>query len=115
MRTPARSLHRSHGYARPHELPPAHGKARVRDVASLDGYVDDAAGTLCMPAPRPAVFRHFIDVVAGHAGAIYGRRIYEVMRTCTVANGVRARDRWYREPARLRSIPTKKSRRVVRS
>src|SRR5580765_1446224 len=47
---------------------------------SLDGYVDDAAGTLCMPAPRPALFRHFIDVVAGHAGAIYGRRIYEVMR-----------------------------------
>jgi len=47
---------------------------------SLDGYVDDAAGTLCMPAPRPTLFRHFIDVVAGHAGAIYGRRIYEVMR-----------------------------------
>ena len=33
-----------------------------------------------MPAPGPAVFRHFLDVVAGHAGAIYGRRIYEVMR-----------------------------------
>ena len=47
---------------------------------SLDGYVDDAAGTLCMPPPRPALFRHFIDVVVGHAGAIYGRRIYEVMR-----------------------------------
>lgn len=47
---------------------------------SLDGYVDDAAGTLCMPAPQPALFRHFIDVVSGHAGAIYGRRIYEVMR-----------------------------------
>ena len=47
---------------------------------SLDGYVDDAAGTLCMPPPRPALFRHFIDVVARHAGAIYGRRIYEVMR-----------------------------------
>src|SRR6185295_2435453 len=46
---------------------------------SLDGYVDDAAGTLCMPPPSPVVFRHFIDVVAGHAGAIYGRRIYEVM------------------------------------
>ena len=44
---------------------------------SLDGYVDDAAGTLCMPAPGPAVFRHFLDVVAGHAGAIYGRRIYD--------------------------------------
>jgi dihydrofolate reductase len=47
---------------------------------SLDGYVDDAAGTLCMPRPSPALFRHFIDVVAGHAGCIYGRRIYEVMR-----------------------------------
>jgi dihydrofolate reductase len=46
---------------------------------SLDGYVDDAAGTLSMPPPSPALFRHFIDVVAGHAGAIYGR-IYEVMR-----------------------------------
>ncbi|MGN6111110.1 MAG: dihydrofolate reductase family protein [Kofleriaceae bacterium] len=47
---------------------------------SLDGYVDDAAGTLCMPPPPPAVFRHFIDAVAGQAGAIYGRRIYELMR-----------------------------------
>ncbi len=49
-------------------------------MQSLDGYVDDAAGTLCMPPPGPVVFRHFIDVVAGHAGCIYGRRIYEVMR-----------------------------------
>jgi dihydrofolate reductase len=47
---------------------------------SLDGYVDDAAGSLCMPPPGPAVFRHFVDVVAGQAGAIYGRRIYELMR-----------------------------------
>jgi len=47
---------------------------------SLDGYVDDAAGTLCMPPPGPVLFRHFIDVVAGNAGSIYGRRIYEVMR-----------------------------------
>ena len=49
-------------------------------MQSLDGYVDDAAGTLCMPPPDPVVFRHFVDVVAGHAGAIYGRRIYELMR-----------------------------------
>jgi dihydrofolate reductase len=47
---------------------------------SLDGYVDDTAGTLCMPVPSPTLFRHFLDVVAGHAGAIYGRRIYELMR-----------------------------------
>ena len=49
-------------------------------MQSLDGYVDDAAGTLCMPPPGPTVFRHFVDVVAGHAGAIYGRRVYELMR-----------------------------------
>lgn len=49
-------------------------------MQSLDGYVDDAAGTLCMPPPSPTVFRHFLDVVAGHAGALYGRRIYELMR-----------------------------------
>lgn len=47
---------------------------------SLDGYVDDAAGTLCMPPPQPALFRHFVDTVAGNAGAIYGRRVYELMR-----------------------------------
>ena len=47
---------------------------------SLDGYVDDAAGTLCMPPPGPELSRHFLEVVGGHAGAIYGRRIYEVMR-----------------------------------
>ncbi|MCW5804450.1 MAG: dihydrofolate reductase family protein [Deltaproteobacteria bacterium] len=47
---------------------------------SLDGYVDDVEGTLCMPAPGPVVFRHFIDVVASHTGCIYGRRIYELMR-----------------------------------
>jgi dihydrofolate reductase len=43
---------------------------------SLDGYVDHAA----MPPPSPALFRNFIDVVAGHAGAIYGRRVYELMQ-----------------------------------
>ena len=49
-------------------------------MQSLDGYVDDVAGTLCIPPPGPALFQHFVDVVAGHAGAIYGRRIYELMR-----------------------------------
>jgi dihydrofolate reductase len=47
---------------------------------SLDGYVDDAAGTFPMGPPGPALFRHFVDVVAGHTGCIYGRRIYELMR-----------------------------------
>lgn len=43
---------------------------------SLDGYVDHTA----MPAPSPELFREFVDVVAGHAGAIYGRTLYELMR-----------------------------------
>lgn len=50
-------------------------------MQSLDGYVDDIEGTLTsIPPPGPQVFRHFLDVVASHAGAIYGRRIYELMR-----------------------------------
>jgi dihydrofolate reductase len=55
-------------------LPLARRPPRREDRAS------SSPRTLCMPAPRPTLFRHFIDVVAGHAGAIYGRRIYEVMR-----------------------------------
>ncbi len=43
---------------------------------SLDGYVDHTA----MPAPSPTLFRHFVDQVAGLAGSVYGRRIYEIMR-----------------------------------
>lgn len=42
---------------------------------SLDGYVDHMAF-----GPDPALFRHFIDQVRGVTGALYGRRIYEVMR-----------------------------------
>ena len=42
---------------------------------SLDGYVDHTAFS-----PGPALFRHFIAHVAGLAGSIYGRRMYEVMR-----------------------------------
>jgi dihydrofolate reductase len=49
-------------------------------MQSLDGYVDDAAGGLVLPPPQPVLFRHFTDHVRGLAGALYGRRIYEVMR-----------------------------------
>jgi len=49
-------------------------------MQSLDGYVDDAAGRLALPPPDPALFRHFTDHVRGLADALYGRRIYEVMR-----------------------------------
>ncbi|MEO8882860.1 MAG: dihydrofolate reductase family protein [Devosia sp.] len=42
---------------------------------SLDGYVDHQAF-----APDPVLFRHFIEQVAAQTGALYGRRLYEVMR-----------------------------------
>ena len=42
---------------------------------SLDGYVDHTAF-----APRPKLFRHFVDQVGRLTGSIYGRTMYEVMR-----------------------------------
>jgi dihydrofolate reductase len=42
---------------------------------SLDGYVDHEAF-----APGPALFRHFVELVAGLSGSVYGRRTYEIMR-----------------------------------
>jgi dihydrofolate reductase len=43
---------------------------------SLDGYVDH----MKLGPPVPEAFRHFIELVRGLTGLIYGRRIYEVMR-----------------------------------
>lgn len=41
---------------------------------SLDGYVDHTAFS-----PGPVLFRHFIDQAAEQAGALYGRKLYEIM------------------------------------
>jgi dihydrofolate reductase len=49
-------------------------------MQSLDGYVDDVAGALVLPPPGEALSRHFMDLVRGVAGSLYGRRMYEVMR-----------------------------------
>ena len=43
---------------------------------SLDGYVDH----MKLGPPAPAAFGHFIGLVRGAAGLIYGRRTYEIMR-----------------------------------
>ena len=43
---------------------------------SLDGYVDH----MKLGPPVPAAFHHFIELVRGLTGSIYGRRLYEVMR-----------------------------------
>ena len=42
---------------------------------SLDGYVDH----LKIGPPAPAAFRHFIELVRGLTGLVYGRRTYEIM------------------------------------
>ena len=45
-------------------------------MQSLDGYVDH----MKLGPPSPAVARHFLEVVRGLTGLIYGRRMYEIMR-----------------------------------
>lgn len=43
---------------------------------SLDGYVDH----MQIGPPGPAVFHHFIEWARSLKGAVYGRRMYEIMR-----------------------------------
>jgi len=43
---------------------------------SLDGYVDH----MKLGPPAPAAFRHFLELVRGATGLLYGRRTYEIMR-----------------------------------
>jgi len=43
---------------------------------SLDGYVDH----MKLGPPASEAFRHFVELVRGVTGFIYGRRIYEIMR-----------------------------------
>jgi len=43
---------------------------------SLDGYVDHME----LGPPGPALSRHFMDQARGLTGAVYGRRMYEIMR-----------------------------------
>jgi dihydrofolate reductase len=42
---------------------------------SLDGYVDH----MKIGPPRPALFRHFLELARGLTGVVYGRRMYEIM------------------------------------
>jgi dihydrofolate reductase len=46
---------------------------------SLDGYVEDAAGTFSWTEPGEEVFRFVTDLVRPVALALYGRRMYETM------------------------------------
>lgn len=56
------------------------GKLILGMNVSIDGYVDDLGGNLVMGAPSQKHFDYWIETIRGHTGAIYGRRIYELMR-----------------------------------
>jgi dihydrofolate reductase len=43
---------------------------------SLDGYVDHME----IGSPDSVLFRHFVEQARGLTGAVYGRRMYEIMR-----------------------------------
>ena len=43
---------------------------------SLDGYVDH----MKLGPPHPSLFRHFLELVRGLTGMLYGSRMYEIMR-----------------------------------
>jgi len=45
-------------------------------MQSLDGYVDH----MKLGPPAPAAFQHFLEMVRGVSGLIYGSRTYEIMR-----------------------------------
>ncbi|HTH57172.1 MAG TPA: dihydrofolate reductase family protein [Cyclobacteriaceae bacterium] len=45
-------------------------------MQSLDGYVDH----MKLGPPAPAAFRHFLELVRGLTGFIYGSRTYAIMR-----------------------------------
>ena len=66
---------------------------------SLDGYVDHMAF-----APSPTLFRHFIEEAQGQAGSVYGRQMYEVMRSGTtiILNGIQRN-----APSRRRGGPSR--------
>ena len=49
-------------------------------MQSLDGYVAGAPGGPQLPPPGAALHQHFNDHVRALGGALYGRRIYEIMR-----------------------------------
>ena len=48
-------------------------------MQSLDGYVDGTEGKLTLPPPGPALHQYWNEHMARIAGAIYGRRMYELM------------------------------------
>ena len=56
------------------------GKLVFGMMQSLDGYVDGVSGGLDLPPPGAVLHDHFADHVRGLAGALYGRRLYELMR-----------------------------------
>ncbi len=49
-------------------------------LASLDGYITGPEGGLHLPAPDGALHRHFNERMKETKVAVYGRKLYEIMR-----------------------------------
>ena len=54
-------------------------ETRVRDLLSLDGYIDAEAGNQSWVVPDEELHRHFNDIERETDTLLYGRRMYELM------------------------------------
>ncbi|MEZ4237106.1 MAG: dihydrofolate reductase family protein [Myxococcota bacterium] len=77
------------------------GKVIYGMAQSLDGYVAAADGQIGVPPPEEALHRHFNAKMARTAVALYGRRIYEIMRYWETADTLPESQPWDVEFARL--------------
>src|SRR5690242_21568576 len=57
-------------------------------IASADGYVEDAAGTFDWAAPDEELYRFVNDLERPVGTYLYGRRMYETMRSWDTAHTV---------------------------
>jgi hypothetical protein len=79
----------------------------LRDAVTLDGYVDHTK----LGPPVPAVFRHFIELVRGLTGLIYGRRTFRTPRWAATTHSISCvlyiRAGWKPQPANLSVAATR--------